>query len=1055
MWFLSCGRCSGYIVRSVVCDLFQRTRPAFLSSETRLSVSLGSTAMPMRKTCYILASLALAHAAQGQISAPAAAAEYNPAESPASAAPAIVERGPHHKVWESTVYETTRWGDLPRTHQFTELATGMHYRETPEGPWLETVEEIEPFAEGAVARRGPHKVIFGNDLATYGSIDLEGPDGQRIRSHPLMLSYFDPATGQSVMIGEVQNCQGRIVPPNQVVYEAALTDVECTIRYTYTKAGLEQDIILLGELPEPEVWGMSSDTAILEFLTEFNAGEPPAKQARRLQYSENEVLTDEAVSFRAMKIGPGKAFSIGSGRDLPSVNVSKEYRKLDGDREFLIERVPFQQIKPHLDVLPRRSAAFSPEKTSKRRVAALKDLIPQRQYAAKSIKKNMELASVAPTSGLVLDYITMATSATNMVFVAYAGYYVTAPVNLAGTTVFEHGSCIKFPVSSTASIITSNVVFKGSHYAPVIFTAVHDSTIGENVSSGNPSLAYYGKIALDLSGASTPQLVSNARFCYMSNAVAGNITLQDVELVRCKNGFAPGLWHPTLRNVLAWNVDTIVKAQSYPGDILKAENVTAHACGTLMQDTTSAIYLTNCLFVNVTNYFAATTVTNSSVFLTGDSGIFEVVGGGSHYLAPGSPYRNTGTTNISAQTLASLRSRTTFPPLAYSNITVSIETTFYPQAQRDTDIPDIGWHYAPLDHVFGGCVAATNITFSAGTAVGWFRTTSGWNHAGHGIKANDRVVVTFAGTADQPTYWLRANLAQENCNGIWQGGYGPGGITGWAWPNFTNSPVVRANFTKFPNASWEAMVARDDNGYLTFEAANCEFLGGSFGGYISRILLTNCLFDNVSMWTSLNASIAQNSNCVFVARNCLIRGGGLQLVRSSGGTYPLWSIRDTVYDSVKFTITDGANGAAYCTDLGYNAFLQANRTNLQSTTDIIVPNSYDWQASYLGRYYLPANSTLINTGSVANAASAGFYHFTTQTNQTKESDSRIDVGYHYVATGPSGMPLDGDGDGMADYVEDANGDGTVNGVERNWTVHETQTGLTSNQRLRVYTPLKN
>jgi hypothetical protein len=907
----------------------------------------------------------------------------------------------------------------------------MHYQEEAGGAWLDTVEEIEPLPGGAVARKGPHKVVFANDLATYGSIDLEGPDGQRIRSHPLMLSFYDPRTGQSVMIGEVQSCQGRIEPPNQVVYEAATSDVNCTIRYTYTRAGLEQDIIINETLPEPELWGMSSDTAILEFLTEFDAGESPAKQSRSLQYSKGQVLTDETIAFRSMKIGPGKAFSIGNAKELPAVNVTKQYQKLDGDREFLIERVPYQRIKPHLDALPRRNASFSPERTGKRRVAALKDLLPQRHYASKSSSKGMELASAAaPKSGFVLDYITMATSRTNMTFVAYEGYLISGPVNLAGVTTFENGACIKYPISSSASIISTNVAFKGSHYAPVIFTAVHDSTVGENMGSGNPSAAYYGKIALDLSGASTPQLVSNARFCYLSNAVAGNITLQDVELVRCKNGFAPGLWWPVLRNVLAWNLDTVVATDGYPGDSLQAENVTAHNCRYLMEDVTGYVYLDNCLFVNLTNFEYFTTATNNCAFLTSDSGVFQVVGGGSHYLAPNSPYRNAGTTNISAPTRASLRSRTTYPPQVYSNATISVGTTFTPQAQRDTDIPDIGWHYAPLDYVFGGCVVATNITFSAGTAVGWFRTTSGWQHAGHGIKANDRVTITFAGTVEQPAYWLRANLAQENCNGIWQGGYGPGGITGWAWPEFTNSPVVRARFTKFPNASWEATVARDDYGYLTFEAANCEFLGGSFGGYLTRLLLTNCLFDNVSLWADVNASVVQNTNSVFIARNCLLRGGGLYLHRTSGGTYPLWSIRDTAFDSVKFDIIDGANGAAYCTDLAYNAFLQGNRTNLQSSTDVVVTGSYNWQTSWLGRYYLPSASSLINAGSITNAALVGMYHYTTQTNQTKEANTRIDIGYHYVGLNSSGTPVDIDGNGSADYLEDLNGNTVSDVLER-------------------------
>jgi hypothetical protein len=53
----------------------------------------------------------------------------------------------------------------------------------------------------------------------------------------------------------------------------------------------------------------------------------------------------------------------------------------------------------------------------------------------------------------------------------------------------------------------------------------------------------------------------------------------------------------------------------------------------------------------------------------------------------------------------------------------------------------------------------------------------------------------------------------------------------------------------------------------------------------------------------------------------------------------------------------------------------------------------------------------------------GLYHFTTQTNQAVEADSIVDIGYHYVATDQYGNPLDTNGNGIPDYLEDANGDG--------------------------------
>ena len=64
----------------------------------------------------------------------------------------------------------------------------------------------------------------------------------------------------------------------------------------------------------------------------------------------------------------------------------------------------------------------------------------------------------------------------------------------------------------------------------------------------------------------------------------------------------------------------------------------------------------------------------------------------------------------------------------------------------------------------------------------------------------------------------------------------------------------------------------------------------------------------------------------------------------------------------------------------------------------------------------------INAGNT-NANLLSFYHYTTQTNQVKEASSVVDIGYHYVATDGNGNPVDSNGNGIPDYLEDAAGGG--------------------------------
>jgi len=64
----------------------------------------------------------------------------------------------------------------------------------------------------------------------------------------------------------------------------------------------------------------------------------------------------------------------------------------------------------------------------------------------------------------------------------------------------------------------------------------------------------------------------------------------------------------------------------------------------------------------------------------------------------------------------------------------------------------------------------------------------------------------------------------------------------------------------------------------------------------------------------------------------------------------------------------------------------------------------------------------------------------------------------YLRNSPVSAPLDADGDGLADYFEDRNGNGTSSGAadggETNWQGYDSQNGLSPSQNLQVYTPLK-
>jgi hypothetical protein len=146
---------------------------------------------------------------------------------------------------------------------------------------------------------------------------------------------------------------------------------------------------------------------------------------------------------------------------------------------------------------------------------------------------------------------------------------------------------------------------------------------------------------------------------------------------------------------------------------------------------------------------------------------------------------------------------------------------------------------------------------------------------------------------------------------------------------------------------------------------------------------------------------------------------------------------------------------------------------------LLTVTNITYHAGWLGRFYLPTNltshSVLFNSGS-QNATNAVLYHFCVATNQVKETNSVVDIGYHSVAVTSTGQPLDTDADSAADYLEDANGNGSVDSGETDWLISDTDgdgvsdyletllgrnplvAGTTNDVNgtlnLRLYTPLK-
>ena len=263
--------------------------------------------------------------------------------------------------------------------------------------------------------------------------------------------------------------------------------------------------------------------------------------------------------------------------------------------------------------------------------------------------------------------------------------------------------------------------------------------------------------------------------------------------------------------------------------------------------------------------------------------------------------------------------------------------------------------------------------------------------------------------------------------------------------NPTNAPKAMPTFTRHYALASDPSHYRESSALSQVFAQNSEFYSANIGAYWDNLFCTNCLFDRVQL-NVLGSNPAQ-----YWMRNCVLHGGALGLYEYSQ-TWPVW-IEDCAFDNTSIYVENNSNGNTNQTYCDFNAFLTNDLLPMPGNHDVTNVHSFNWQSSWYGNYYQLANSPLIDRGSTT-ADKFAMYHFTTQTSQLKETNSIVDIGYHYVAADANGNPIDTDGDGVPDYLEDSNGNGVYDaGDFGNWLISQLN-GLSATNGLSVFTPLK-
>jgi len=483
--------------------------------------------------------------------------------------------------------------------------------------------------------------------------------------------------------------------------------------------------------------------------------------------------------------------------------------------------------------------------------------------------------------------------------------------------------------------------------------------------------------------------------------------ISHAQLVGCQTGIKPSNTDFSLRNALFSGVLTNFNGTSSTG---RCEQVTVDGGSWLNYNSAMTLYFTNSLLVAVTNW-GTLSLTNSTAILSSSTGVFQSVGAGYHYLPTSSTNRNAGTTNINATLLQELKNKTVDAPPVWTNL-ITTNTIFSPQVFRDTDTPDRGFHYDPIDYAVG-YVTVSNATLSiivTNAALGITNATAiaSFGSPAPGIWLRGEANLCAEGSPIYPIRFTRFVAVQEQPY-QWGGAYASVVQIGTSTTGSLGLRFVRLD--QYPlGVPFYPFYLDDDWNFNSLLIRDSELFQGDLFLYFSKtnntpsITLVNNQFENVGHVAALWGRIKVD------AYNNLFHWGEYYFI---GDGTSVWTAKDNAFDNC--AISD--LGTPWVND--YNAYINASGTLQSEGTHDITLTNFTYTAgptgNSLGNYY-HLSTNLVGQGS-RTASAAILSDYTVNTNQIKEGATQVDIGYHYVAL-TNGVPFDSDADGIPDYIQD-------------------------------------
>ena len=783
-------------------------------------------------------------------------------------------------------------------------------------------------------------------------------------------------------------------------------------------------------------------------------------------------------NFEDRPLGPN-GLPAGLEHELPRLKypVAKHWLE-QGGRTILCEGVRFAAVSDMLAELPqpKKERADLPARfPAQGRIAAsarsggrqipqlhpasaLDEQIAKIQYA----KPETLLAMASP--GFVMDYQTLNTVPA-YTFEAGRTYLIQSDMVIRGTTLIEGGTIIKYARSTDARTVQlrclGSVVCDTDPYRPAIFTAKDDHQYGVSFWSNSPVSGYYALRAIWIEPSGEPVTIEHIRIKYATNGIffdnSPGAKLRHSQFIGCRHPVATQHQDLEVENVLIddFGVYAFWAMHSWPAEtILPGQEVNIHASHVTVSNGPWLAWnshwdghmgtteFKNSLLVNVNGGYVdgsfypgdigdifvqspfLQNVPHTSVFATQNLGRF--------YLPAGSPYRDAGHAPVDPLLALDLRQRTTSAPNLVQGYVSGPMGPFV--ALDDDGSLDLGYHYARIDHAIHYAIANANVTVGPGTVVSCSGALGMQVGASHWHSWwSPRKRITLQGEPGNHVLCVDDDTVQEQSP--------PPNVYRSTMMRFNErytTNELRASFTDVYGIGRHSPI---EVPYGIERFADVEFRDSTFQGvnfwirlYTSsdRFRAVNVLFKECfGVGFDGDAGIVRLSNCLFYRSPVSLYGNNASLYH--------WSIENSVFDQSRLygdgLWNMGPSQFQKNAFVGYLPWGDWPYWQMRPTLTLATP--YAWQSGPLGEFYQPSsNNPLLNAGSRnANLGWGDFRlaHHTVRDDLQPEGNTRIDLGYHYIATDTNGNALDDNLDGIPNYVQDTNGNGVVDNGEVAWT----------------------